>query len=336
MIYPSFGNAIELNQLFKETSPSVVVIHTLESMPTSDRKGLLKMTSASRLGSGVLISKDGKILTAAHVVHMADKLQVQFKNGKRVDAKVISSIPALDIALLKIDEVPAKAKVATLANSDSIQIGDRSFVIGAPYGNAFTLTVGYISGRRTKAAKKLSLDDVELIQTDASINKGNSGGPIYNMKGEVIGIVSHINSKSGGSEGLGFAVSVNMIKKTLLVQPYMWSGITWKGIGGSVAKIFNIPQNSGILIERVAKGSSADKIGLKGGSIKVKIGKQKYILGGDIILSIDNIKIENRGSIEKIRASMLEKRKSKNNKEFRVPVLVMRAGKKLTLEYTQK
>ena len=154
----------------------------------------------------MLISKDGKVLTAAHVVQTADTVSVEFPNGEIVKAKVVSSEPPADIALLQLERVPASAVVAKLGDSDQVGVADQIFVVGAPYGISHTLTVGHISARRTPGGEQSELGLAEFFQTDAAVNQGNFGGPMFNMNGEVIGIVSHILSQSGGFEGLGFAV----------------------------------------------------------------------------------------------------------------------------------
>ena len=192
-------------KVFKRVSGSVVVILTEEKvLPPDTYEG--KKVSAQGLGSGVLVSKDGKVLTAAHVVQTADTVSVEFPNGEIVKAKVVSSEPPADVALLQLERVPASAVVAKLGDSDQVGVADQIFVVGAPYGISHTLTVGHISARRTPRGEQSELGLAEFFQTDAAVNQGNFGGPMFNMNGEVIGIVSHILSQSGGFEGLGFAV----------------------------------------------------------------------------------------------------------------------------------
>ena len=216
--------ASELSDLFEKTSPAVVVLHTFERVAKINPATKERMTSVEGLGSGAIISKDGLIVTAAHVVHLADSIHVEFINGEKQLGKVIASEPTADIALIKVDKIPDEINPVVLSNSDNVTVGDDVFVIGAPYGIGHSLTAGLISGRRA-AVDSSMFADVEFFQTDASINQGNSGGPMFNMNGEVIGIVSHILSKSGGFEGMGFAVTSNSAKQLLLEEKRIWSGV---------------------------------------------------------------------------------------------------------------
>ena len=322
--------ADDLGDLYKKVSPAVVILHTFEQVPTSTGSSIVtSMSTAEGLGSGVLISDDGKILTAAHVVHLSNSVHVEFPNGKKVLGRVIASDPAADIALLQINEIPADAKVVPLGDSDQAAIGDNVFVVGAPYGIGQTLTVGYISGRHLSEHALSSLRKVEVLQTDAAINQGNSGGPMFNMQGEVIGVVSQILTKSGGFEGLGFVVSSNTVRNLLLDEKNFWSGIKWQFIQRPLANAFNVPQMAGVLVERVAQDSPADRAGIQAGEIKAVIGKREFILGGDIILAVDNISIEDPDSIKKIYDALKKKSSSES-----VSVKVYRQGRNLELFLT--
>lgn len=275
------------HKVFNRVDPSVVVIHTSEQIVSGGSDGLTK--TGRGLGSGVLISDDGKILTAAHVVQVTDRVAVEFKDGKKYPAKVISSSPPADVALLRLEKSPERLQAAKLGDSDTINIGDEVFVIGAPYGIGHTLTVGYLSGRRLEKVAGDQFEPIEFLQTDAAINKGNSGGPLFNRKGEVMGIVSHIKSTSGGSEGLGFATAINVAKGLLLDKKSIWTGLEFIPIEGELALALNFPQTSGMLVQRVAKNSLGDFLGLKGGTIPAIIGNRKVLLGGDVILAVNGI-----------------------------------------------
>jgi serine protease Do len=297
LLAPPSVMASDIGELYQQTNKSVVVLHTYESKPITSRNGSSRLTSAQSLGSGVLISKDGHVATAAHVVHIADSVHVEFANGKKVIGRVVASDPAADIAMIKVDRVPESATVAKLGDSDTAKIGDRVFVIGAPYGVGQTLTVGYISGRHTQKHALKRLEFVELLQTDAAINQGNSGGPMFNMAGEVIGIASHILTKSGGFVGLGFTVSSNTVRRLLVERKGVWTGLQVKYVSGKLAAILNVPQDAGILVERVAAGSPGQAAGLRPGDIPLKIEGREVILGGDIILAVDGIKVEDEDSL---------------------------------------
>lgn len=189
---PSGVCAETIAELFERVHRSVVVIRAVEvEVPAEEGQG----RSVYTLGSGVLISTDGKILTAAHLVHAASEVSVEFWDGQRVSARVVSSAPGADISLLQTDAVPTAAVVARLADSDAARIGEEVFIIGAPYGLSHTLTVGHLSGRQRPGQTTAGLGRAEFLQTDAAVNKGNSGGPMFSMAGEVLGIVSHIISR---------------------------------------------------------------------------------------------------------------------------------------------
>jgi len=183
-------------------------------------------------------------------------------------------------------------------------VGDRIFVVGAPLGVSHTLTVGYISGRRKPGSTVSGMAPVEFFQTDAAINQGNSGGPMFNMQGHVIGIVSHIISKSGGFEGLGFVVTSNMARRMLLDVPSFWTGISAVLLTNNLARLLNLPRPSGLLVQRVAEGSAAAAIGIRGGTAKATIAGNDLILGGDIILESVGIPMVDEASRQRIRDAL--------------------------------
>lgn len=283
------SRAESLSEIFKAVHPAVVVIDTEHIKPAPDMQK--QPVTLPGLGSGVLISKDGQVLTASHVVHSADNISVRFKNGQHVSARVVSSEKFADVALLQLERVPSDAVIATLGDSDRVEVGDEIFVVGAPVGMTYTLTVGHISARRTPSDAALGLSQMELFQTDAAINQGNSGGPMFNAKGEVIGIVSHIISKSGGFEGLGFAVTIEAARRLLLERPPFWSGIEGIVLDGPLAKAFNVPQTAGLLLQKVAKDSPAEKLGLRHGTLEATIDGKPLLIGGDILLKVQGIPI---------------------------------------------
>ena len=283
--------------------------------------------SVAELGSGVLISKDGEILTAAHLVQTADTVFVQFSSKDHIVAKVIASEPAADVALLKLTRPPPPgAAAAKLGDSDQTDVGDQIFIVGAPHGISHTLTVGYISGRRRSNFLNSGLSMAEFFQTDAAINQGNSGGPMFNMAGEIVGIVSVIVSKSGGSEGLGFVATSNMARQLLLEQKSFWSGVSGYFLTSQLAKILNVPPPGvGMLIQYTAKSSPAALMGLRGGTTTATVQGENVILGGDIILAVQGIPLSMK-NYETIQHVV-----SRRNPEDIVRVKVLRAGEQLEL-----
>jgi serine protease Do len=287
----SLAGAGSLSKVFKKVNPAVVVILTTERGYSSLQPGQTLSFNKGGLGSGIVISKDGLVMTAAHVVQVADAVVVRFLDGSMVGAKVIGSAPQADVAMLQLNHLPDNLAVADLGDSDEVNIGDEIFVIGAPYGVDHTLTVGYMSGRRHPEAVCNSLLPIEFLQTDAAINKGNSGGPMFSMDGKVIGIVSRILSYSGGSEGLGFAVSINTARELLLKQGSVWTGLEAYLVSGLLAKALNVPQEAGLLIQRVADDSPGHRLGLRPGNIPVEIGGKHLLLGGDIVLEVKGVTV---------------------------------------------
>jgi serine protease Do len=283
-------------------------------------------TRFNETGSGVLISSDGKVMTAAHVVHAMDEISVEFLGGETVKARVVASEPAADLSLLQLERVPVGAKSSPLANSDSIQVGDPVIIVGAPYGLSHSLSAGLISARWKPNTVYKTMPLAEFFQTTATINTGNSGGPMFATNGEVVGIVSHNISKSGGSEGLGFVVTINTAKKLLLEKRSFWTGLEGQVLTDEQADLLNLPPGStGFIIKTIAKGSPAEAMGLRGATMIANLGGDQVPLGGDIILSVEGIKTE-ATNLAKIRDLLSSK---PVGSPFKVTVL--RAGKVLEL-----
>jgi len=296
------GNGQQLRDAFRRVEPAVVVV-------TTEQKGLAPfpqqgMVSLNGLGSGVLISNDGKVLTAAHLVQAADKIEVEFPDGQLIPARVISSVISADVAVLQLERNPVNAVAATLGDSDKVDVGDQIFVVGAPYGLSRTLTAGHVSGRHTLNKRSENTTAVEFLQTDAAVNSGNSGSPVFNLDGEVMGIVSNIMSRSGGSEGLAFAATSNTARRLLLEQKPFWSGIEGLLVDGDLARALNLPQPAGVLVQRVAEGSIAWRWGIHPGTLRATVEGEEFILGGDIILKMNEVPVEQSGSYDEIYASI--------------------------------
>ena len=265
--------AANLSKIFKKVDPAVVVITTHESITIASEKGLKSVNSGS-LGSGVIISRDGLIMTAAHVISSADELTVTLNDDRKFTAKVISISSLADVALIGLVEPPDDLSYVELGNSDNAEIGEQVFVIGSPYGLAHTLTVGHLSSRRIINHQR-ALMDMEFLQTDAAVNQGNSGGPLFTSDGKLIGIVSHIQTVSGGNEGLGFAASINMARKLLLEDSPFWLGVQFFPLKEELTRAFNVPYNEGLLVQKVNKGSIAEELGLRAGTIPIGAGENR-------------------------------------------------------------
>jgi serine protease Do len=314
-----------LSDVFKRVNPAVLEIHTQGTEVARD--GTTRQVSVAGLGSGVLISADGKILTAAHVVQTADAIEVEFLGGEKLRARVVSSEPAADVALLQLERAPREASVAKMGDSDAVQIGDQVFVVGAPLGVSHTLTVGYISGRRKPNATFGGMSLAEFFQTDAAINPGNSGGPMFDMSGYVIGLVSYNLSQTGGSEGLGFAITSNVARQLMIAERSFWSGVNGYILAGDLAQVFNIPPPGvGLLVQRIAAGSPAQRIGLRAGTIRATIGDDELIVGGDIVLAIQGTPLTQPGDLFTARQKLAELHPGDL-----ATVTVLRGGKTVTL-----
>ncbi len=313
-----------ISELFLEVDPAVVEITTVKQVVAD--QGAVRRVKAGSLGSGFLISSDGRIMTAAHVVQVADEVSVRFVTGDVVNAKIVASDPSADVALIQAEFVPDGVRPAMVGNSDSAMVGDQVFVVGAPYGISHSLTAGHISARRTPDQLFGGFEKVELLQTDAAINQGNSGGPMFNMRGEVIGIVSHILSTSGGFQGVGFVITSNLAMRVLLDEPTAWTGLDGVLVEGPLARALHLPQSAGILVESVAAGSPASALGMRAGTLKSNIAGQVLTLGGDIILSIHGIRIGDTDFHKRIR-----ERGQALGELDRVEVTVLRDGEVVEL-----
>ena len=265
-------------------------------------------------------------MTAAHVVESAHRIIVKTHDNQVIEAEVISSVPTADVALLKLKNIPSIISVAKFGDSDNINIGAQIFIIGAPYGLEHSFSTGHIS-RKQKKGIILGGVEMEFIQTDAAINKGNSGGPMFNMNGELIGIVSSILSQSGGFEGIGFAASINPTKKILLEGSPLWTGFEGVFINKELAGIFNVSSGGGVLVQRVLSNSVADKTGLKGGLFKASILGNELWLGGDIILSIQKQACDSPHNLDSIKSELASLKKGES-----ISIEVLRAGKVIELK----
>lgn len=317
--------AQDLSEIYDKVNPAVVEIAT-EQKELVNLGSTTKTITAGGLGSGFMISNT-QVITAAHVVQVAEKINVEFLDGEVIPANVVSSYSTADIALLELLYPRKNAVTVSLGNSDQAKIGSKVFVVGAPFGLGHSFSSGYVSGFKRNIQDKNPFTKYEYIQTDAAINTGNSGGPMFNMNGEVIGIVSNILTKSGGFEGIGFATTSNLTKKLLLEKKPFWSGVEMVPLTGKMANIFNVPQDMGLLAQKVVMSSPFGIIGLKGSDTEIEIGGSKIYVGGDIILAINGIKVELTDESLAEIASMMQER----NEGDSIELIVLRDGKIIKL-----
>ena len=237
----------------------------------------------------MLISPDGKVATAAHVVQTMENITVEFLGEEPVPARVIASEQWADISIIQVSVVPRDATVSKLADSDPVVVGDPVFIVGAPYGLSYSLSEGIISARWAPNTVTKDFPLAEFFQTDAVINTGNSGGPMFTRAGELIGIVSHNITKSGGSEGLGFVVTANTVKSLLVERNRGFFGVDLMLVSGAMAQALNVPQSGGFLVKQVVKDSVGGRLGLKGGDRIGIVEGQQIVVGGDVLLSVQGI-----------------------------------------------
>jgi S1-C subfamily serine protease len=293
-------------QIFQKSAPGVVEIKSIFGAGSADNL-FLQPSASEAVGSGFVVSADGYILTNQHVVvdqnsgQPAQSVTVGFKRSgnqiKEVKAKVVGSDATSDVALLKVDPSGLSLHPLSLGNSDQVQVGEPVVAIGNPLQLDFSLTAGIVSavGRDLQSPNGRMI--ANGIQTDAAINPGNSGGPLIDAGDQVIGINEQIATQSGGNQGLGFAVPINLAIKTMgqLKQfgmvKYPWLGIRGQTITADLAKLFNLPVNQGVLLASVEPGQPAAKAGLKGGTQQVTVQGTVYTIGGDIITAIDGKKM---------------------------------------------
>ncbi len=277
---------------YNKVAPSVV--HITSTVLT--KNFFLEVVPQEGVGSGVVVSSDGYILTNNHVIENAKFIKVALPDGTEKDAKLIGTDPSTDLAIIKIDALP-NLQVAVLGDSNALRAGQRAIAIGNPFRLDRTITVGVISALNRTLRAGDGYIIVEVIQTDASINPGNSGGPLTNSKGEVIGINTAIFSPVQGSVGIGFAIPINTAKKVMkqLIEKgsvaHPWIGISGLDITEEIFKALNLPAREGVLVVEVVAGSPADKAGLRGGSTEKAVGNQQIKAGGDIIITIDDRKV---------------------------------------------
>jgi S1-C subfamily serine protease len=286
-------------QIYKAAAPGVVFIRSTIVGQTQSPFDVFPSTEQGEAtGSGFEIDKSGTILTNAHVVDGASKVTVQFEDQKIVTATVIGKDLSSDLALLKVPTAGLKLDPLTLGDSSDVQVGDPAVAIGNPFGLSRTLTTGVISALKRPLTAPNGFTINNVIQTDAPLNPGNSGGPLIDAAGNVIGINSQIETADGGSGsvGIGFAVPINTAKQVIpqlektgsVQQAYL--GISTITIDGTLASL-NLPVTAGALVQAVTSGSPAAKAGLRPGTIAAEVDGGAVRLGGDIVVSVDGTKV---------------------------------------------
>ena len=276
-------------KIYSQSAPAVANIVTR----TLEYDVFMEPVPAEGAGSGFVIDPRGYILTNFHVVQGAQAISVTLGDRSHFDAKFIGADERNDIALVKIDPKDRKLTALTMGDSDSLQVGQRVLAIGNPFGFQSTLTTGVVSalGRTVQTGQTTVIDGA--IQTDAAINQGNSGGPLLNSHGEVIGINSAIYTPSGTTAGIGFAIPIStarQIAQDLIAEGRVrraTMGVEARLLTPGVADALQLPVNEGLMLERVTPGGPAANAGLHGGDREAILGMRRILLGGDVITAID-------------------------------------------------
>jgi S1-C subfamily serine protease len=285
--------ALTPEAIYRHDGPGVVQI-TATSITQS---AFLPATQTSKSqGSGFVLDRAGHIITNFHVIQGAQKVQVSFSGQDQLPATVVGKDRSTDLAVLKIDAHARALTPLPVGDSDGVRVGDSVYAIGNPFGLTRTLTTGVVSAvqRQIFAPNGVPIDSA--IQTDAAINHGNSGGPLIDAAGRVIGVTSQIQTgsdQSQGNVGIGFAIPVNTVRDIagqIIANgkaQHAFLGVSAAAVTPQLQKLFNLPTSHGLLVRDVAKGSGAAKAGIKGGTTSVVVGGESYKVGGDIITKVD-------------------------------------------------
>jgi S1-C subfamily serine protease len=291
------GKALSINAIYRRSAPGVVQITSTTVVEQVDPFGfgVPERQTQKALGSGFVIDKSGHIVTNYHVVQGSQNVQVSFSNRDSMKARVVGVDPSTDLAVLEVDARSRALTPLPLGDSDRVRVGDSVVAIGNPFGLTRTITAGIVSAlqRSITAPNDYPIDHV--VQTDAQINKGNSGGPLLNASGQVIGVNAQIETggTSEGNVGIGFAIPVNTVKRVAaqlikngkVQHPQL--GIQGQEISPQVAKLFRLPSSHGVLVAHVEPGSGAAAAGLKAGDQQVVVGGETYTVGGDLLVEAD-------------------------------------------------
>ena len=304
---PAFkGGALSINEIYQQSAPGVVQVTStavVETEPDPFFGNPFSPGSQTQrlLGSGFVIDKDGHIITNFHVVEDAQSIEVSFSNRETMRARVLGVDPSTDIAVLKVDARSRALTPLKLGDSDAVNVGDAVVAIGNPFGLERSITAGIVSAlqREIRAPNLYAIDHV--IQTDAPINHGNSGGPLLNAQGQVIGVNAQMETGGTGEQGnvgIGFAIPIDTVKDVAaqLIRngkvEHAFLGVGVNQINARIARLFRLPVRRGLLVERVEAGSAADEAGLRGGTTEVVVAGESWQLGGDVIVRADGVRVE--------------------------------------------
>ena len=268
-------------RIYRQVVPATVFLSS--SYATSTVRG-------GSIGSGFIVDEAGTVLTNAHVVDGAHTVMAKLYDGRRVKADVIGIDRYTDIAVIQLKGITSKLPTLRFGSSERLRVGQRTLVIGNPYGLGFGLSTGILSGiDRMPPTLNFSEPRVPLLQTTAPMNPGDSGGPLLNMEGRVIGITTSVLA---GTQNIGFAIPIDLAKEVFaelkangkVVRP--WLGVAGKFVTEEIRELFVLPLTDGLLVEEVVPGSPAGEAGLRAGAIDVIVNGEPWMMGGDLIVSV--------------------------------------------------
>jgi S1-C subfamily serine protease len=302
--FESDRTAGTVGEIYAARAPGVVQV-------TSSRvtQGFFGPRQGEALGSGFVIGKDGHIVTNYHVIEGADEILVNFSQDDGVVAELVGVDPSTDLALLKIQEHRRALTPIPLGDSSTVRVGDEVIAIGNPFGLDRTVTAGIVSALQRQILSPSNFTIDKVIQTDAAINQGNSGGPLLNAEGDVIGVNTQIaTAGSEGNVGIGFAVPVNTVKTVVgeLLEygrvEHSYLGVSMQDLTPEVARYVNVPER-GALIAQVYPDSPAEAAGLRGAEQTVVIDGQSYAVGGDVVVRADGRAIRSSDDLRQVVAA---------------------------------
>ena len=327
-----------LVEIYERVTPSVVQIRAVTQLdqPRSPSPfGTLPFDFQRSGGSGFVWDDEGHIVTNHHVVEGADRVTVVFADRTELEATVLGTDPDSDLAVLAVEAEGYEMTPAELGDSSAVRVGHLSSAIGNPFGQEFTITNGIISGvGRTIRSGNSPFSIPRVIQTDAPMNPGNSGGPLLDRRGRVIGVNTQIASSTGSNSGIGFAVPINTAKQVIpdLIEngryEYSWLGISGSSLSGDYAELNGLPRDiRGALVIEVAEDSPADRGGLMGSEDTATLEGLDYRVGGDVIVGIDGTPIQD---MDELIAYLMEQTRPGD----RVTIEVFRGGEPERLRVT--
>jgi S1-C subfamily serine protease len=335
---PTEDGRFDPGAIYEREAPGVVTV--ISVFGNADAEDILSGRGTRGLGSGFVINGRGEVATNAHVVtsgegddiRRASEVFVKFADGNQVPARIVGHDANADVALLRVDPRGLTLRPLPLGSSAKLEVGQPVVAIGSPFGEEQSLSVGVISALNRTIDSLTNFQISDAIQTDAAINQGNSGGPLVDAGGRVVGINSQIRTAGGGSEGVGFAVPVDTIKRSVRDLrrrgrvAYAYIGVSSVAVYPQLARRFDLGTDRGAWIQEVTPGSPAARAGLEAGGNEQRFQAQGYRDGGDVIVRVDGTPIREENDLGRI----IERHRPGD----RIPVVVMRDGRPRTIQVT--